>query len=116
MAYAIIRRVRAKVPITQGDRRHCYDLLLRRGWSPRAVALCCWAATAVTIFLGWSCLRRGQTYTFLIAVLIVGIISSVATGLGSLRADVGANCCFSTLRASAPSRRDTSRTIFTISR
>lgn len=87
MVYAVMRRVGGKTSVTQGDRRHCFDLLLRRGWPPRTVGLCCFCATAVTVSLGWSCLGRGPTYTFWIAALIVAIISLIAFELGSLQGE-----------------------------
>ena len=59
MSFAVLRRLRSGMPITEGDRRHCYDLLLRRGWPARTVAICCYAAAAVTVALGWICQGQG---------------------------------------------------------
>ena len=89
MLYAVIRRARGGMSITQGDRRHCYDLLLRRGWPARTVALCCYAASTVTVFLGWICQGRGWTYTSLVAALVVGVSVIFAASLGSLRGETG---------------------------
>ena len=96
MSFAVVRRLRSGMPITEGDRRHCYDLLLRRGWPARTVAICCYAAAAVTVFLGWSCQGRGWTCTFLAAGLVFGISVALAVGLGSLRGETSPlNAAFS---------------------
>jgi UDP-N-acetylmuramyl pentapeptide phosphotransferase/UDP-N-acetylglucosamine-1-phosphate transferase len=41
---AIVRRVRARKPVLQGDRGHVYDQLVDRGWSVPIVLLVCTAA------------------------------------------------------------------------
>jgi UDP-N-acetylmuramyl pentapeptide phosphotransferase/UDP-N-acetylglucosamine-1-phosphate transferase len=52
LAFAVLRRLRARVSPFRGDRRHFYDLLLARGWSPRSVVLASCAATAVLALIG----------------------------------------------------------------
>ncbi len=53
VAFAVIRRARARTSITSGDRRHLYDLFVVRGWTRRSAALayiggeCVFAAAAV---------------------------------------------------------------------
>jgi UDP-GlcNAc:undecaprenyl-phosphate GlcNAc-1-phosphate transferase len=49
---AVLRRLRARVSPFRGDRRHFYDLLLARGWSPEKVALASYAATAALALIG----------------------------------------------------------------
>jgi UDP-GlcNAc:undecaprenyl-phosphate GlcNAc-1-phosphate transferase len=39
VAFAVVRRTRARRSITSGDRRHPYDLVVTSGWSPSAAAL-----------------------------------------------------------------------------
>jgi UDP-GlcNAc:undecaprenyl-phosphate/decaprenyl-phosphate GlcNAc-1-phosphate transferase len=87
MLFAIIRRLRSGVPITEGDRRHFYDLLLRRDWPPRIVAICCYVAAAVTVSLGWICQEQGWAFSSLIAALVVGVSIFLAAGLGSFEGE-----------------------------
>jgi UDP-GlcNAc:undecaprenyl-phosphate GlcNAc-1-phosphate transferase len=84
MAFAIIRRVRCGISIAQGDRRHCFDLLLRRGWAPRVVAQCCYAVTGLLVFIGYACRASSLTFTICIFALIVGLGALTGLGLGSL--------------------------------
>jgi UDP-GlcNAc:undecaprenyl-phosphate GlcNAc-1-phosphate transferase len=39
VAFAVLRRLRARQAITAGDRRHPYDLLVARGWRRSAAAV-----------------------------------------------------------------------------
>jgi UDP-GlcNAc:undecaprenyl-phosphate GlcNAc-1-phosphate transferase len=39
VVFAVVRRVRARQPITSGDRRHPYDIAVARGWGRGAAAL-----------------------------------------------------------------------------
>ena len=39
VAFAVVRRLRARRSITTGDRRHPYDLAVARGWPPATAAL-----------------------------------------------------------------------------
>jgi len=39
VAFAVVRRLRARQSVTTGDRRHPYDLVVARGWSRGAAAL-----------------------------------------------------------------------------
>jgi len=89
MSFAVLRRLRSGMPITEGDRRHCYDLLLRRGWPARAVAICCYAAAAVTVALGWICQGQGWAFSSLISALVVGVSIFLAAGLGSFEGEQG---------------------------
>jgi UDP-GlcNAc:undecaprenyl-phosphate GlcNAc-1-phosphate transferase len=87
MSFAVIRRLRSGMSITQGDRRHGYDLLLRRGWAARDVALCFYTASAVTVFLGWICQGRGWRFTWAAAALVVSVSAFLAASLGSFSSE-----------------------------
>jgi UDP-GlcNAc:undecaprenyl-phosphate/decaprenyl-phosphate GlcNAc-1-phosphate transferase len=50
--FAIVRRLRNRRSPFVGDRSHFYDLLLKRGWSTRQVALFSYAVTGVLVMLG----------------------------------------------------------------
>jgi UDP-GlcNAc:undecaprenyl-phosphate GlcNAc-1-phosphate transferase len=105
MTFAIIRRLRSGISIMQGDRRHCYDLLLRRGWTARNVALGFYTASAVTVFLGWICQGRGWRFAWAAAALVVSVSAFLAASLGSFSSET--NQRDATLRSctSAPAIR-----------
>ncbi|MGA6961914.1 MAG: MraY family glycosyltransferase, partial [Candidatus Acidiferrales bacterium] len=50
---AVLRRVESGRSPFHGDRRHFYDLLRASGWTPRRVAITCYALTALLAGLGW---------------------------------------------------------------
>lgn len=81
--FAVLRRLLHGASPFAGDRRHFYDLLLQRGWSPRRVALCSYAATAVLVFVGWLCNRREWTFSIFFLLLVAYVL--IAVQLGSLR-------------------------------
>jgi UDP-GlcNAc:undecaprenyl-phosphate GlcNAc-1-phosphate transferase len=49
VAFAVVRRVRAHQSVTHGDRRHPYDLVVARGWSPGVAVLCYLAGETVLV-------------------------------------------------------------------
>jgi UDP-GlcNAc:undecaprenyl-phosphate/decaprenyl-phosphate GlcNAc-1-phosphate transferase len=49
----VLRRIKRGTSPLQGDRCHFYDLLLARGWRPRAVAFVTYAATALLAATGF---------------------------------------------------------------
>ena len=51
--FAVLRRLANGLSPFTGDRRHFYDLLLQRGWSPRRVCAISSLGTAVLVLLGW---------------------------------------------------------------
>ena len=84
---AVIRRLRCRVPVLHGDRRHAYDILLARGWHPRRVALACYVITAILAVIGWSSVHSSQFW--IVTVVSLGTLALVALRLGSLRGDGG---------------------------
>ena len=83
----VIRRLRNPLSLIHGDRRHFYDLLLARGWSPRRIALTCYGITARLSVIGWVGERKGPIEFFAAAVLSVGVLLIAALRLGALRQD-----------------------------
>ena len=49
---AILRRLKSRTSPFAGDRRHFYDLLLKKGWSARKVALVSYALTVALVMIG----------------------------------------------------------------
>jgi hypothetical protein len=85
LAFAVTRRAGAGRSPFFGDRRHLYDLLGGHGYSPRHIALACYAATALLATLGWLSLRtRGATVAFASA-LILALLAWAGVRLGALR-------------------------------
>ena len=86
-ALAVLRRLREAASPFYGDRRHFYDLLLFRGWSPRKVALLSYSITAAMGAIGWMGLRSDPQYWLTLAALSFAALFAVAFRLGSLRAE-----------------------------
>lgn len=84
-ALAIIRRLLRLTSPLAGDRRHFYDLLLARGYSPVRVALFCYLIA--TAFAGISWKERGMSPVEAVAVsaLSFAALAAVEIRLGSLR-------------------------------
>jgi len=85
LVLAIFRRLRSGGSPFTGDRRHFYDLLLQRGWSPRKVALSTYAITAGFVLVG---LKSSQSSPVDAAGLILAAAIPflfVAVHLGALR-------------------------------
>jgi len=81
---AIIRRLlRGDSPLF-GDRSHIYDGMLARGWTPRRVALVCYAITAAFVAIAFGGLRSESPQFWLAAALGVVLLFALATKLGSL--------------------------------
>jgi len=59
--FAIVRRVRGRKSPFQGDRRHFYDLLQKRGLSNRAVLFVAYTASAFLVFAGWYIVARSAS-------------------------------------------------------
>jgi UDP-GlcNAc:undecaprenyl-phosphate/decaprenyl-phosphate GlcNAc-1-phosphate transferase len=85
LALAIVRRLRSRAPLFEGDRQHLYDLLLQHGWPARRVALTCCLCSVVFVVLG----RIGSQQPALVFSLIVAAglipVTLIAVRLGSLR-------------------------------
>jgi UDP-GlcNAc:undecaprenyl-phosphate/decaprenyl-phosphate GlcNAc-1-phosphate transferase len=54
-AFAVVRRLSRGLSPFAGDREHSFDLLLRRGWSVRKVAVTLYALTAILVTAGLFC-------------------------------------------------------------
>ena len=68
-AVAIVRRIRARRPLLQGDRGHIYDQLVARGWGPVSV---------VALFIG------AQGALVAIGIAIGGLAGGIAIGVTAL--------------------------------
>lgn len=77
---AVIRRLRARVPMFQGDRGHVYDQLVARGWPvPRTSAACC---VVQALLSGIGMFVSGLSPTG--ATVVVGaVVSVVFAGLAA---------------------------------
>jgi UDP-GlcNAc:undecaprenyl-phosphate/decaprenyl-phosphate GlcNAc-1-phosphate transferase len=90
-ALAILRRLRARTSPFYGDRRHFYDLLLRRGWPVQKVLWASYAATGAVVLIGWLCLldvvELRLAAPIVITCLLVGgfLLGSLHSGDESLR-------------------------------
>lgn len=84
---AVLRRVRGSASPFQGDRRHFYDLLLERGWSPAQVALCSYAVTGVLVGVGLFCDQAPWTISAPVLTVLIGSLLLAAVRLGTLRSD-----------------------------
>ena len=77
---AIVRRIRARRPVLQGDRGHVYDQLVDRGWSLEASVLACAAVQAVLTAVGVGVASLGSAMAITLAgatVACVGIAALV---------------------------------------
>lgn len=82
---AVIRRLRGRVSPFFGDRRHFYDLLRARGASSRAIALICYAATALLCVIGLIGMRAEPVDFFVLAGVCVGALLTIAMRMGVLQ-------------------------------
>jgi UDP-GlcNAc:undecaprenyl-phosphate/decaprenyl-phosphate GlcNAc-1-phosphate transferase len=78
------RLIRGLSPL-QGDRRHYYDKMLQREWSPRSVAAISYAVTALLAVIGLWMIRRDLTEVAFFAV--VPVIGLVVAGVKGTRGD-----------------------------
>jgi UDP-GlcNAc:undecaprenyl-phosphate/decaprenyl-phosphate GlcNAc-1-phosphate transferase len=84
VALAVLRRTRSRTALFAGDRRHFYDLLLRRGWTVRRVLIVSLGITCLLVLTGWMCARQMLGARVGVS-LIVGCVGIFAHSLGSLR-------------------------------
>jgi UDP-GlcNAc:undecaprenyl-phosphate/decaprenyl-phosphate GlcNAc-1-phosphate transferase len=85
VAFAVLRRLRARQSITSGDRRHPYDLLVAGGWARGLVALAYIGAEAV--FAGAAVgASKAQTLAGPVALLVVtaAVVTGIAATCGAL--------------------------------
>jgi UDP-GlcNAc:undecaprenyl-phosphate GlcNAc-1-phosphate transferase len=83
-ALAIARRALSRRSPLHGDRCHIYDLLLQRGFAPRAVAITMVFATLVSGVVGWVALRLNAAAGVATIVAYFGLLVSISIGLGAL--------------------------------
>jgi UDP-GlcNAc:undecaprenyl-phosphate GlcNAc-1-phosphate transferase len=83
---AILRRSRTLGSPFEGDRRHFYDLLTRRGWSVYRVLAWSFGTTGVLVLAGWACIRTPSAAPY-IAILVLASLASGALCFGSLRSE-----------------------------
>jgi UDP-GlcNAc:undecaprenyl-phosphate/decaprenyl-phosphate GlcNAc-1-phosphate transferase len=81
---AVLRRARSRAGLFDGDRRHFYDILLRRGWSVRRVLEVSMAITFVLVIAGWLCARGIVGPPFAVGTIVSGVVLA-AYALGSLQ-------------------------------
>jgi UDP-N-acetylmuramyl pentapeptide phosphotransferase/UDP-N-acetylglucosamine-1-phosphate transferase len=81
---AVLRRARSRAGLFDGDRRHFYDILLRRGWTVRRVLEVSMAITFVLVIAGWSCVHGIVGTPFAIGIIVSGVVLA-AYVLGSLQ-------------------------------
>ena len=81
---AVLRRDRSRAGLFDGDRRHFYDILLRRGWTVRRVLEVSMAITFVLVIAGWSCVHGIVGTPFAIGIIVSGVVLA-AYVLGSLQ-------------------------------
>jgi UDP-GlcNAc:undecaprenyl-phosphate GlcNAc-1-phosphate transferase len=85
VAFAVVRRARARQSITSGDRRHPYDLAVARGWSRGEAALAYIGAEAV---FGVVAIAASKAHSpALPVVCVVGVavaVVGVAVAVGAL--------------------------------
>jgi len=85
LVLAIFRRLRSGGSPLAGDRRHFYDLLLQRGWSPRKVALSTYAITAGFVLVGLKSSQSSPVGAACLVLLAAIPFLFVAVHLGALR-------------------------------
>jgi UDP-GlcNAc:undecaprenyl-phosphate GlcNAc-1-phosphate transferase len=79
---AVVRRLRGRQSLVAGDRRHFYDLLLRRGWSVRRILVFSAVATLILAVVSLSTVRGYIDYRILVPGCI-GLYGFFALRLGS---------------------------------
>ena len=87
LGLSILRRLRRRAPIFEGDRQHFYDLLLQHGWPAWRVALTCSLCTAFFVVLGRVTSQQpGLVFSLVFAASLL-LFATIAVGLGSLRVE-----------------------------
>jgi len=86
VCFAIVRRFRVLASPFQGDRRHFYDLLLRRGCTVRQVLAWSYLATGMLVLAGWAAIYSSAAAPFITMSLLV-CAAWTAHRLGSFRSE-----------------------------
>jgi hypothetical protein len=81
----ILRRVRGGASPLYGDRSHLYDLLRKRGFTARSVALLCYAITAGMTLAGWFLMTTRSRLAFYIGYAALTAPFITAISLGAMR-------------------------------
>jgi UDP-GlcNAc:undecaprenyl-phosphate GlcNAc-1-phosphate transferase len=81
---AVLRRARSQAGLFDGDRRHFYDILLRRGWTARRVLEVSLAISFVLVIAGWLCVHGIVGTPFAVGTIVSGVVLA-AYVLGSLQ-------------------------------
>ena len=84
-ALAIIRRLRRLTSPLAGDRRHFYDLMLARGYSPVQVALLCYMIAIALAGISWEERGMSPVEAAVVSALSFAALAVVEIRLGSLR-------------------------------
>ncbi len=84
-ALAVFRRLRSRRSPLQGDRSHIYDVMLARGWTPRAIALFFYAITVALSAAAWLSLWFGLLGSLWILTASMAGIIALVISLGALR-------------------------------
>jgi UDP-GlcNAc:undecaprenyl-phosphate/decaprenyl-phosphate GlcNAc-1-phosphate transferase len=88
VAFAVVRRLRARRSIALGDRRHPYDLVVARGWSTTTAAL---VYAGAEVVLAATALGVGATHSLAGAVAALGaataVLAVLAGACGALSPD-----------------------------
>lgn len=91
VAFAIVRRVRARSSIFEGDRAHLYDCLVRRGWPPLRASLAYVTMEAVLAGAAVAAsIARSLVPVVVVAVGAGAVLTAVSAAGGALVPDRGA--------------------------
>jgi UDP-GlcNAc:undecaprenyl-phosphate GlcNAc-1-phosphate transferase len=84
-AFAIIRRSRARASPLDGDRRHLYDQIHKRGWPTRRIVLAFYGATALLAAVALWGVWKVSLLFWIVVLIGVGTIVLAAIRLGVLQ-------------------------------
>jgi UDP-GlcNAc:undecaprenyl-phosphate GlcNAc-1-phosphate transferase len=79
VAFAVVRRVRGRVSLFQGDRGHVYDRLVDRGWAPPAASAACVGGQAAIAAAGVA----ASHLTKMTASVVVALIGTAVVVMGA---------------------------------
>lgn len=83
---AVIRRLRAKKSPFSGDRRHFYDLLIRRGWTVRQILVLSGISTMILVMFSVAAMH-GYVGSWLAVLVCLGLFVIVGLQLGSFETE-----------------------------
>lgn len=85
---AVVRRRRGHRPFSEGDRRHAYDRVVSKGWSPRQATMACVGIEAILVAGGLA--------------MVAARLSLAAVVLALVAAAIGLLCGFAAVGALSP--------------